>query len=200
MANTYIIDIDGTLVKHQGGMTRNIESMGDVVRQEFINQFFEKLYLNDAKIILLTGRKENLRNETVNQLKKLNIQYDELIMGCPRGPRHIINDRKPNDGNPTAISLNVNRNSDCWCLLELDDIYYESDSGWRQLVDYIEGEKYHTLIYRLNIRPNQKMKAKKGTTNIMSIDNSPSFEMDGEWIVNSTENTLFLLEFVNKLV
>lgn len=108
MKKTLFIDIDGTLVKHQGNMTKMF-----TYEMEILPGVLEKLNEWDAmgyRIILTTGRKECLRKITEEQLLKNGIFYDQLVMGLPRGQRIIINDSKPGNDLITALAIQVNRN------------------------------------------------------------------------------------------
>lgn len=72
----------------------------------------EKLIEWDKKgynIILLTGRRESLRQQTERQLTEVGIFYDQLIMGVGGGCRVLINDKKP-DGEITSVCFNPERN------------------------------------------------------------------------------------------
>jgi len=60
-------------------------------------------------IILLTGRRESLREQTERQLTEVGIFYDQLIMGVGGGCRVLINDMKP-DGEVTSVAFNPERN------------------------------------------------------------------------------------------
>ena len=62
------------------------------------------------KIILTTGRKEFMRTFTEEQLFKLGIFYDQLVMGLTRGERIVINDGKLNNGMITCSAIQVERN------------------------------------------------------------------------------------------
>ena len=91
MSKTIICDIDGTLVKyrktHLGIMAMGHEPLPGVVEQmnEWENQ--------GHKIILITGRRENLRKKTEKALTELGIPFDMLIMGCSDKGRVLINDQ-----------------------------------------------------------------------------------------------------------
>jgi len=61
-------------------------------------------------IILTTGRRESMREQTVIQLSAAGIIYDQLIMGIGGGKRCLINDLKEGSDEPTAIAINVQRN------------------------------------------------------------------------------------------
>lgn len=107
MKKTIFIDIDGTLIKHQGNLTKmfllEIEVLPGVI--EKLNEWEGKGY----KIILTTGRKECLREIVENQLLKNGIFFDQLIMDLPRGERILINDKKPNFDMKVATAIEINR-------------------------------------------------------------------------------------------
>lgn len=108
MKKTLFIDIDGTLIKHNGNLSTQIlnepELLPDVL--EKLNQWD----MDGHKIILTTGRKESMRKITEHQLSKVGIFYDQLIMGLNRGERIIINDGKPNSDMVTSSSIQIKRN------------------------------------------------------------------------------------------
>jgi FMN phosphatase YigB (HAD superfamily) len=104
---TIICDIDGTLVKHHLPVVNssNLSSL------EIIPETLRKISEWDAKgynIILITGRKESMRRATEEQLSRIGIIYDQLIMGIGGGDRVLINDRKPT-GEDTAFAINIDR-------------------------------------------------------------------------------------------
>ena len=105
---TLFIDIDGTLIKHTGNLTNEI-----LMEPEILPNVIEKLNEWDGrgfKIILTTGRKESMRKITEEQLSKVGIFYDQLVMGITRGERIIINDKKPGNDMVTVRAIEVNRN------------------------------------------------------------------------------------------
>jgi ribonucleotide monophosphatase NagD (HAD superfamily) len=105
---TIICDIDGTLIKHN----KPSDVASSSYTPELLEGTIDKLNeweRNGYNIILLTGRKESMRQVTINQLSQLGIYYDQLIMGVGGGPRYLINDYKP-DGTEAAFAINVKRN------------------------------------------------------------------------------------------
>lgn len=105
---TIICDIDGTLVRHYDPHTVSKPEY----RMELLTGTIEKLLEWERKgynIILLTGRKESMRQFTEQQLRDVGIFYDQLVMGVGGGPRYLINDYKPT-GETTAFAINVERN------------------------------------------------------------------------------------------
>jgi ribonucleotide monophosphatase NagD (HAD superfamily) len=106
---TIICDIDGTLVMHNKPSDVAKKSCKLILLEgtlDKLNEWERKGY----NIILLTGRKESMRQVTIDQLTELGIYYDQLIMGVGGGSRYLINDYKP-DGAESAFSINVERNS-----------------------------------------------------------------------------------------
>lgn len=105
---TIICDIDGTLIKHNKPDIVASDSYVPILLEETINKLNE-WERKGYNIILLTGRRESMRRVTEQQLSKLGIYYDQLIMGVGGGPRYLINDRKP-EGTEAAFAINVIRN------------------------------------------------------------------------------------------
>jgi mannose-6-phosphate isomerase len=107
---TIFCDIDGTLWNHVGEVNKQATCDNYTLcnnTKDAINLWEKSGY----KIILTTGRKENLRNITETHLQKNGIVYDQLIMGLGGGDRILINDRKQNGTRNTAYAVNVVRNS-----------------------------------------------------------------------------------------
>ena len=104
---TIICDIDGTLIKHCGDITKQVDSKELLPG---VLDFWKKIDRDGCRIILITGRRESLREKTIIVLNELGIFYDELIMGLPSGTRVLINDLKPSGDKPTALAINVERN------------------------------------------------------------------------------------------
>ena len=104
---TIICDIDGVLLKHKNkGLSMQLETSPLDYTVKKINEWDAKGY----NIILITGRRESLRNATEKQLQYYGIFYDTLIMGIGGGDRVLINDRKVNSKRDTAYAINLNRN------------------------------------------------------------------------------------------
>ena len=107
---TIFCDIDGTLIKH---FPPTVTCLPDF-QPEILDGTVETLLEWDKKgynIILISGRRESLRQQTQLQLGKLGIIYDKLILGIGGGKRILINDRKPNSAENYAIAINLKRDS-----------------------------------------------------------------------------------------
>lgn len=108
MQGTYFIDIDGVLVRHFGDLSSQIAEVEALPSTRKLINDIDKA---GGKIILTTGRRESMRNITENQLTKIGVFYDILVMGCNRGARVLINDKKPYSSLKTAFSFCPDRNS-----------------------------------------------------------------------------------------
>lgn len=102
LSKTWILDIDGTLVKHNGYKIDGYDTLLDGVKE-----FFDNLSPND-KVVMLTARKEEYLEDLKKFLKENNLRYDYLLTDMPMGERILINDRKPS-GLDMAFAVNKNR-------------------------------------------------------------------------------------------
>ena len=87
--HTWILYLDGTVVKHNGYKIDGEDTLLPGVRE-----FFDNLDVNDM-VIFVTSREEQYRKLTEKFLKENNIRYNYIIFGAPYGERIIINDNKP---------------------------------------------------------------------------------------------------------
>lgn len=105
---TIFCDIDGVIFPHPGDVCglhlKDPELLPGVL------EHFREWDRNGYQIILVTGRRESARDDTERQLHNAGVFYDRLIMGIGGGPRVLINDRKPNKTEDTAIAVNLTRN------------------------------------------------------------------------------------------
>lgn len=99
---TWILDVDGTLVKHNGYKIDGHDTLLDGVKE-----FFEKISTKD-KVVLMTARQEKYLQALKEFLKKNNIRYDYLLVDMPMGERILVNDRKPS-GLDMAFAVNKDR-------------------------------------------------------------------------------------------
>lgn len=98
---TWLFDLDGTLVKHNG-----YKYGGDKLLPG-VKEFFRQIPQNDV-IIILTARSSEFRSITENFLLKNNIRFDNIIFDLPVGERILYNDQKPS-GLKTAYAYNLKR-------------------------------------------------------------------------------------------
>jgi hypothetical protein len=103
LSHTWFIDIDGTILKHNGYITDKKDTL-----LKGVIHFFNKIPKKD-KIILTTSRKSANINELKKFLKKNKIRFNRIISDLPYGERILINDIKPKKKLKTAIAINVVR-------------------------------------------------------------------------------------------
>ena len=101
-------DIDGTILKHLNTST-NVQTKPAELLQgtlERFNKWDERGYA----IIIVTGRRESVREKTEKQLKEFGFFWDYLIMGIGPGMRLLVGDKTPN-GDITNFAINLDRDS-----------------------------------------------------------------------------------------
>ena len=103
LPKTWILDLDGTIVKHNGYKTDGVDSLLEGAR-EYLASIPEEDF-----VLFLTSRTEEYRDKTVNFLRDNNIRYNAIMFDIPMGERIVINDRKPS-GIDMAVAINVDRN------------------------------------------------------------------------------------------
>lgn len=102
LPKTWIFDVDGTIVRHNGHLTQEGDQLLPGVKE-----FFESIPATDV-IVLMTARKPEYQDSLKRFLAKNNIRFDYLLTDMPQGERILVNDRKPS-GLQTAYAVNKNR-------------------------------------------------------------------------------------------
>lgn len=102
LPKTWIFDLDGTIVKHNGYKVDGIDTL-----LEGAKEYIQSIPAED-KIIIFTSRTDMYKSETISFLKQNGIRYDEIFFNMPMGERIVINDRKPS-GIDMAIAINCER-------------------------------------------------------------------------------------------
>ena len=105
MAQTWLFDVDGVLFPHNAYLT---DPAHDTVLPGIV-EFFQTRIAADDMVIILTARPPMYYAYTAAKLREAGLRYDVLLCGLPTGPRHLINDCKP-DGTRTAFAYNILRN------------------------------------------------------------------------------------------
>lgn len=102
LPKTWIFDLDGTLVKHNGYKIDGVDTLLDGAKE-----YVESIPAEDF-ILILTSRTDEYREMTLSFLKENGIRYDEILFNMPMGERIVVNDRKPS-GIGMAIAVNTDR-------------------------------------------------------------------------------------------
>ena len=104
---TLFVDIDGTIVKYRKFSELSestLTPIQDVI--DFVNGHYDA----GSVIVITTARPESYRLFTIEELEKVGIKYNQIIMDMGRGTRVILNDTDPkNPELPRAIGINLQR-------------------------------------------------------------------------------------------
>lgn len=102
LPKTWIFDLDGTLLKHNGYKTEGQDTLLDGAAA-----YISGLPAED-RIVILTSRTEEYREGTVRFLEEKGVRFDDILFGMPLGERILVNDRKPS-GLDMALAFNIDR-------------------------------------------------------------------------------------------
>jgi hypothetical protein len=102
LPKTWIFDLDGTLLKHNG---YKIDGKDTVLPGAL--EYMAAIPKED-KIVIFTSRTDEYRQMTLDFLAEKGIRYDEILFNMPMGERIIVNDRKPS-GLDMSIAINIDR-------------------------------------------------------------------------------------------
>lgn len=102
LSKTWVFDLDGTLVEHNGYKT------GDDKLLPGVKEFWEQIPETDY-ILILTAREIEAKDKTIKFLSDNHIRFNKIIFEIPMGERILINDDKPS-GLPMAFSFRPKRN------------------------------------------------------------------------------------------
>jgi len=112
--HTWILDLDGTFVKHNGYKTDGHDTLLDGAL-EFLRSIPE-----GDMVVFITSRTGEYKEITESFLAESNIRYDHIIYNAPYGERILINDRKPSGLN-TAVVVNVVRDGRFNLTVKVDE-------------------------------------------------------------------------------
>lgn len=106
LPKTWILDLDGTIVKHNGYKIDGTDSL-----LEGVDRLLSQIKENDM-VIFITSRKKEYREMTERFLDEHEIRYDYIIYEAPYGERILVNDRKPS-GLEMAYAISTKRDEAC---------------------------------------------------------------------------------------
>lgn len=102
LPKTWVLDLDGTILKHNGYKTDGVDTVLPGARE-----YLSGLPDGDT-VVILTSRTEEYREMTVSFLADQGIRYDHILFSMPMGERILVNDRKPS-GLDMAVAVNLDR-------------------------------------------------------------------------------------------
>lgn len=113
LGHTWIFDLDGTIVKHNGYKTDGHDTLLDGAKA-----FLDNLPDGDM-VVFITSRTDACKSGVEGFLAKWGIRCDHIIYNAPYGERILINDRKPS-GLGTALAVNMERDEKFRYAVEID--------------------------------------------------------------------------------
>ena len=102
LPKTWVFDLDGTLLKHNGYKIDGFDTVLPGALE------YLKTIPEEDKIVIFTSRTDDYKQMTLDFLKEQGIRYDEILFNMPMGERIIVNDRKPS-GLDMSVALNIDR-------------------------------------------------------------------------------------------
>lgn len=114
LGKTWVLDLDGTVVVHNGYLTDGEDTLLPGAKD-----FLDSIPAGDM-VLFLTSRKQEYAAQTERFLEKNGIRYHAILYGAPYGERILINDRKPS-GLATAVAVNTERDVFCKTVFQIDE-------------------------------------------------------------------------------
>lgn len=102
LSKTWIFDLDGTLVRHNGYKTGCDEFLPGA--KEFLSAIPD-----GDMVLILTAREKEARDVTEDFLRTHGVRYDRILFEVPMGERILLNDSKPS-GLRMSYAVECNRN------------------------------------------------------------------------------------------
>ena len=101
LPHTWLMDVDGTILKHNGHKTGGDELLAGV------KDFWDTIPPDDV-IVLLSARTQQEMPATLAFLDQQGLRYDHALFDMPKGERILVNDDKPG-GLVTALAISTPR-------------------------------------------------------------------------------------------
>jgi len=101
---TWILDLDGTLVIHNG------YKCGKDTLLPGVKEFFDENIIETDYVLITTARHSEFKGIAEKCFLENGIEYDKIIYDMPNGERILVNDIKPS-GLKTAYSYNLTRDT-----------------------------------------------------------------------------------------
>lgn len=113
LGKTWVLDLDGTILKHNGYKTDGFDTL-----LPGASEFLHSIPITDM-IIFITSRTMAEKENTEAFFLKNGIRFTHVIYDAPFGERILMNDKKPSGLN-TAIAVNTDRDVFCKVSFEID--------------------------------------------------------------------------------
>ena len=107
---TIVLDIDGVIFRNQSLFFPPYWGDPPEPIQENVDHILS-LQGRGAQLVFMTSRPERFRAATLSALEGLGLRVHALIMDCQHGTRFLVNDYAQSNPFPSAVAVNVRRNS-----------------------------------------------------------------------------------------
>ena len=114
LGHTWILDLDGTIVKHNGYKIDGEDSFLQGA-EEFLKSIPER-----DMIVFITSRTDEYQDITKKWLNDHDVRYNHIIFNAPYGERILLNDSKPSGLN-TGMAIACDRDNFCGIEITLDE-------------------------------------------------------------------------------
>ena len=114
LPKTWILDLDGTIVKHNG-----FKLDGHDTFLPGAKEFLRALPSYDM-VVFLTSREPCFALQTEKFLEENGVRYNHIIYGAPYGERILVNDDKPS-GLKMAYAMSVKRDEPVFSCVDVDE-------------------------------------------------------------------------------
>lgn len=106
---TLFCDLDGVLFKNSGKFAPN--GWGHCIIDENMSSLKDLMSRKNIYLVVTTSRPESERGNVISILSAYGISADQYVMGLPHAKRLLLNDYSDTNTYPTAIALNLERDS-----------------------------------------------------------------------------------------
>lgn len=109
---TIFVDVDGVLVTNEnphGNEGNNWFSFRPIM--ENVEALLQGVNLGKYIVVFTTSRSEKHREVLLDKLREIGFANSQLVMGLPHAKRILINDFAPTNSYPSALAINLERNS-----------------------------------------------------------------------------------------
>jgi len=110
--SVYFIDLDGVVFVNHSKYFSPFWDEEDQPIPENVATLLD-IQKRGGQFIFATSRPEMYRAKTQSSLEKLGLRIHALVMGCQHGKRYLLNDFARSNPYPSAIAVNLPRNTPC---------------------------------------------------------------------------------------
>ena len=108
---TFFIDLDGVIFRNKGKYgKKNWNTKNEVIKKN--TKTLLKLNSQGAQIVFASARPEKNQRKLTVELKKIGFSNFKILLGLNHSQRILINDYYLTNPNPSAVAINISRDSE----------------------------------------------------------------------------------------